>query len=842
MKRIWIEAVCLIGLLILFSGVGSLAASQGNSEPQQEGETAAEATGSQSEPEDEVQGAAAGVEPAEVDPGGDAEPDLADAVSIEAPDSVSEEAEEAVSRLPSENELEGPWVARVGELSKQILLGQASRADADALLGEVEPNLRAACNQLRQSLSEGASFATLQQQHAAMEDLYDARLLLLREIKKVNLVKIIGWGADGVRQAREELDRLQLHMRYQNTRLPEQGRTLWDNFRTSPVPFLKGLFYVVLVIMGFRLWRRWAGRALPDMRQKLINARPRTRRNLRLAKAIWYIDRLRAPLEWLLAIGLIASFLRPAFGLVDERPVFAVVKWVFIGWFGLSLVNSIAARGGAGLGKDGADLRLRSLKLIWGWIALFGLSLELADQFVGRGTIRSWVWWVVVFLGLPVLLVIIHWWRDEVIRRAEQESHLPAAIQRQVARSKNKRSYVATAVVGGYLIVRALQRRFLRLVSRFELGRRILAHVFRREVARQAEAQKQDDGSSAIPEELREQILASQRLVPKIYRSHLRQLIEVANEGGTISVVVGDRGIGKSTLLRRLGNELGDRMLCVDCPPGNFDQFLGAVSRQLGVGESTEPSLREFAQILENRGIDVLAIDNVHRLVRPAIGGMRDIDRLSELLDQLGRKISRIVTLDSAAWLFVRRARQDRLILDRVITLKPWGEKEIGDLLGGRSEVVGIEPDYEQLQLPRQLDEMVYEVERDRKRYGFYRILWDSSDGIPAVALRLWCESLRVGENGEIFVRIFSQPDIKELEELNLSARFVLRSVSQMEFATVEQIVDALRLSRRDVEVAVRFSLVQGYLEEEDGVLHITWPWYRSIRRLLARQNLLVTG
>lgn len=283
-------------------------------------------------------------------------------------------------------------------------------------------------------------------------------------------------------------------------------------------------------------------------------------------------------------------------------------------------------------------------------------------------------------------------------------------------------------------------------------------------------------------------------------------------------------------------------MLYVDCPPGNFDQFLGAVSRRLGIADSTEPNLRDFAQILEGRGIDVLAVDNVHRLVRPAIGGIGDIDRLSELLDQLGRRISRIVAIDSAAWLFVKRARENRLILDRVVTLKPWEEDEIGDLLGGRCQVTELEPDYERLDLPRQLDEMVYEVEQDRKRYGFYRILWDSSDGIPAVALRLWCESLRVDENGTVFVRLFPQRDVGELEELSLNTRFVLRSILQMEFATVEQIVGALRLSRRDVEVAVRFALVQGYLEETDGVLHITWPWYRSVTRALARQNMLVNG
>jgi hypothetical protein len=735
-----------------------------------------------------------------------------------------------------------PWVSRVEELSKEILLGRSDRKDANAMLAEVGPKLSAARDQLRTSLAEGEAFATLQRQHEEMEDLYEARDLLLTEISTVNLVNITGWGPHGVREANQELDRLQLHMRYQATRLPDQGRRLVADVRTSPIPLLKGIFFIFLIVIAFRVWRRWSSRALPVIRQNLINARPRTRRNLRLAKLVWYIDRLRSPLAWLLLFGLIASVIKPGLGIIEEKPVFAVIKWVFIGWFGLSVVNSIAARGGAGLAKDSAGLRLRTLKLIWGWIALFGLSLELAEQFAGRGTIYSWVWWVMAILGVPVVMVIIHWWHDEVIRRAEREPNLPAAIERQVLRSKGKRSYVATAVAGGYLIVRSLQRHLLGLVSRSELGRRILAHIFRREVARQAEAQSQDDGSSPIPDELRDQILDSGRLIPKVYRAHLRQLAEVAGEGGTISVVVGDRGIGKTTLLRRVGKELGDRMLYVDCPPGNFDQFLGAVSRRLGADESTEPNLRGFQEMLTARGIDVLAIDNIHRLVRPAMGGMRDIDRLSELLDQLGRRISRIVALDSPAWLFIRRARQDRLILDRVIQLKPWSESEIGDLLVDRSAESGIDPDYNRLQLPTQFDEVAYEVEQDRKRFGYYRILWDSSDGIPAVALRHWTESLRVDEDGKIFVRLFPQRDIGELEGLNLSAKFVLRSVSQMEFANIDQIIEALRISRRDVEVAVRYALVQGYLEEKNGLLHITWPWYRSVRRLLARQNMLITG
>ena len=743
---------------------------------------------------------------------------------------------------PMASEEPGSWAGRVEELSMEILLGEAERSDADALLRELEPQLKGARDRLRELLAEGAAVEELRPPHRSMEDLYDARIALLGQISTRDLVQMTSWGVEGVREAQAELDRLLLHVRYEGRRVPAQVFRLLDNVRTSPIPLLKTVLAVFLIIFAFRLWRRWASKALPAIRQSLIGARPRTRRNLRLAKAVWYLDRLRPPLEWLILLAAIGSLISSSLALIDERPGVAIIKWVFIGWFGFNLVNSIAARGGAGLGRDSSDLRQRSLKLIWTWIASFGLGLELAGQFVGRGTLYSWVWWVMLVLGLPVLLIIIHWWREEVFRRAAQETYLPASIRHRLPRSGEKGGYVPTAVVGSYLIARGIQRQLLRAVSRFEVGRRILAYAFRREVARQAEAQKQDDGSVPLPEAIEDQILAGGRLISKVYRSQVRDLVEVAGRGGATLVVVGDRGTGKSTVLRRVEGELGDRVLYLDCPPGGIDRFMQAVSEQLGIGDRSGANLQLFADLLQQRGVDVLAIDNVHRMVRPAMDGMRDVDRLSELLDQLGRGISRIFALDTASWVFVRRSRQERLIPDRVISLEPWSENEIGELLEARAEAVQIQPDYSRLQLPRQLDEAAYEVEHDRKRYGFYRILWDSSDGIPAVALRLWCESLRMGQDGKIFVRIFPQREVGELEELNLSAKFVLRSVSQMEYTDVEQIVDALRIDRKDIESAVRFALIQGYLEETDGFLHVSWPWYRSVRRLLARQNMLVTG
>jgi hypothetical protein len=413
-------------------------------------------------------------------------------------------------------------------------------------------------------------------------------------------------------------------------------------------------------------------------------------------------------------------------------------------------------------------------------------------------------------------------------------------MERLAAMTENRPRYLATALAGGYLILRFLKRRILRFFSSFEMGRRLMAVAFRREVARQAESQRGVERGQPLPRELRDRIVKSDELVRKVHRSHVRDLVELVDQGsGRTAIIVGERGAGKSTLLSRLQEKLGDKMLLLDCPIGGLEAIRAVLYEALGLeGEAVEAA--DLRRALDQHGIEMVAIDNAHRLSAPVIGGLDDLDRVAEMIGKLGREISWIVTADLAATQYVVRARGERGILDKVILLQHWTEEEIGELVAKRTAAAEVEPDFEQLVLPRQLDEMVYEVEGDRKRAGFNRILWDSSDGNPAVALRLWCESLTVDDTGKIVVQLFPQRDTSELEGLNLTARFVLRSIVQMEYADPEVIVDALRMPRADIRAAIRHSLVRGYIQEREGRLHVAWPWYRSITRMLARQNLLV--
>jgi DNA-binding MarR family transcriptional regulator len=107
------------------------------------------------------------------------------------------------------------------------------------------------------------------------------------------------------------------------------------------------------------------------------------------------------------------------------------------------------------------------------------------------------------------------------------------------------------------------------------------------------------------------------------------------------------------------------------------------------------------------------------------------------------------------------------------------------------------------------------------------------------VALRIWRDLLIVADSGQIQVRLAPQLGVADLEDLSLTSQFVLRCIAQSEYASADEIAEALNLPRGDVDAALRAALARGLIEKQDGLMRITWTWFRPITRLLTRQNLL---
>jgi hypothetical protein len=269
------------------------------------------------------------------------------------------------------------------------------------------------------------------------------------------------------------------------------------------------------------------------------------------------------------------------------------------------------------------------------------------------------------------------------------------------------------------------------------------------------------------------------------------------------------------------------------------------------VGLSRNASREQVIEALSQQTPLVFLIDDAHRLVRPAIGGLEGLDLFADFAREVSGNASWIASIGAAAWQYVSRARGDHVFFDQVLTLPSWNEQQIGQLIRDRCAVAQVEPNFDAIVIPRQFDVApvgegeARPTEAERAERGYYRILWDYSKGNPAVAMHFWRESLCVAaddEQAQVRVRLFQEPPAASLDEVGATMHFVLRGVVQLEVASPSDLVACTQLPPADVADALRFALARGWVDRVGSYgdrYRVTWHWYRAITNMLRRQHLL---
>jgi type II secretory pathway predicted ATPase ExeA len=424
--------------------------------------------------------------------------------------------------------------------------------------------------------------------------------------------------------------------------------------------------------------------------------------------------------------------------------------------------------------------------------------------------------------------------------------------------------------------------------------------MFRREVLRQASARREHetrvrpldaDAYAKLNPSASQDLDALSPSLHQIGSELIEQIVELQfAHRGTLSAVIGERGAGKTTLLERIEAALQARASTyvhtesddgaprhdeygrltirhLQCPPGGIGALQKALAASLGLERTAGTA--EVAAELARQAPLVFLIDDAHRLVRPAIGGLQGLDRLADFARAVRGDASWVLSIDAAAWQYVSRARGERVFFDEVHALPRWSEQAIAELIRSRSELAKLRPSFDEIVIPRRLDMSAEAIERptlqQRAEFGFYRILWDYAQGNPAVALHFWRESLwfrqspiEIGEGVDaentdeekpdaadtdaLVVRLFSEPRAVDLDAVGPTMHFVLRAVVQLETASVTDLVACTQLPQADVADALRYALKRSWIHGVgDGKerYRVSWHWYRAIADMLRRQHLL---
>lgn len=770
--------------------------------------------------------------PAESDPPPESTTPEPDGPDTEGAESGEDTEPETAHRAPAAED----WSERVDVLAEQIRTGASEPEEADALYHDLADALWAYQDEVYDALRNRSPDAL--KRRAILTEMYAARVQLLSWVTPELRDAMIGGGSRGMREIVREFDNAKLDFFFQTLAIPRGLRRMADSARESPLDDLWRLIQLLFGVVVFRTWRRWAKEGLGKARSRILAIQPQTNAHLHAAQLLWYLHRFRGPLEWLALLFFASAIFEP--GDLEEVStlLWVVVLWLLLTRFGLLLVDAMASRSIDGPSSQNATLRLRSLRLVATWIVFAGLGLDLSSRYVGDGAIHAWVERVFLLLLAPVLFLLLRWWRSEIIERLKEEARRSDVARRMGKRERGLVSYFNAAAGALYLFGAELLQFSIRILSGFEGGRKVVAMLLRREVER--DGKRESVSEHHISDELTLRLLTpAETAIVGPFRDGLERLEKLTktNRGATVAVLA-ERGGGMSTFLRLLKEDLGESMRIVDCPPGGYESFREALADEFDLNRTADLTT-ELRPRLDALGVRVVAVDNFHRISRPMMGGLAGIEESGKLTEGAGEDITWIVAVTRAAWPYITRARGDRAILQEVLELPAWSDSQLEELFDTRCKLAEVEPDYRRLVFPRQFDDGERTTLEERNRFGFRRVLWELSDGNPEVAIRLFCDSLRELPSGKLIVRLPQPASSGRVAAANLTTLLTLRGLVECEVATIGDLTASIRVSRSTVVNAIGYCIQEGWVEEVHDYYQITWDWYRTIKRVLVRRNLI---
>ena len=672
---------------------------------------------------------------------------------------------------------------------------------------------------------------TLRDQRAAtlegvIDTLNTERLGLLPYLSADKRGAITGFTAAGLDQAKSESRQLLMILRYHRHVAVAWVRSLRQSDGLAGVPYWRVAAVAVpwlICAFLFGWWRRRSPAFLALLEKRLASDDRSERRTQpsRSRRALAFFGGVRRPLEWLLFFAL-SIWLVPASvqALLELQLLGLIVGWTLGGALIVNVINALSSVVGKSAHGtiESDELRLRSLRLVGRVVVVFALILTISARLVGEGTIHRWVLSTCWLAALPVFLVLVRWWRETVferVARVRRASPLQAWI---LANRTGWKSFFAAMVAAVHLFTLGSYKTVRNWLTEFDLARRAHAYLFRRELARLATDERAAE-VTALGSEPFASLSPSRQgeaWIPSPADAVYDDLeARIASGRGGVVAIVGARGMGKTTLLQRLRRR-GGPVAYGDC----HGDAVGAPD------DATK----------------LVLLDEVHALIKPVLGGLVPFDHALTTARACSLTTLWVFAIDESVWPFLQRARDARPVFDEIFVLESWSDEAIGQLLLRRSAEAGLEPSFEGLleKLPPAADEIDKQEAMAAKREGYFRMVWDYVRGNPAMALEVWRNSLAVDQAGATRVRPMQSPRADRLEALPDLSLFVLRAVLQMAPASAHDVALATRLTVAQVENAFRFGQVHGYLVEEHGTVRVTWPWLRSVMRILERRHLLV--
>ncbi|MBY8317592.1 ATP-binding protein [Vibrio fluvialis] len=740
--------------------------------------------------------------------------------------------ENEVSAIP-----EPLFMSRSDQQKVNILLHQAISAQQDT----VEQFQTYLGNYRHQS--DELNWFNLQQTYLSLASLSRSKQHLLSLTDSFTHDQYTGFGPDGVKQFQVEWKQMQLNLEYLMLFQIRSFESMLGDLLISPVPFIWSICKVLLIYFVLIGWLRNSKHLIDLFWQSYLKDKQSPSL---LARVIWYISSANKAIAWLIAITLSLQVLSAIKSLQHLVYLEIFIWWIWGGAIAVSLILEFTYRSSHTSNKALIALRLSTIRRIVWTVIITGVVLQLSMRTLGKGTIYTWILTTMYLWFLLMIISVLSLWRERIFAVVEKTPDKPLWVMWAMGKKNTLLLRIpATLVAMVWLTINGIERRLIAALSNYTFFSQALAYLFRIEAAKQTTNIAADQNYVRVRgDETFEYILPGSfdSVLVDYASEEMKQLSRyLLTDSPAICVVTGERGVGTTTLLYKILNKVKNaEPLYLSCPYSGYNELLSLLALSLGLDEdATEVQI--LAYLRKSEQTYLIAVDNAQRLVKPMVGGLSSLMRLTNLLRRSKKNHRVVMALEKSSWRFVDRARGERLLFDWVTVLPRWSEKQLAELLDSR-----INPDVEHpvsfdgLVVPKQWGQEESSDE-ERAKQGFYRILWHYSDGNPTVALRFFRRSLnRNKETQQVVVRLFHTPESQELEKMPKPMLAVLRSIVQLEIASPEELSECTQLTVPEVIGIMRYFESRGYIEWAEDKTRVSDHWYRTITNVLDRQHLLV--
>ena len=678
----------------------------------------------------------------------------------------------------------------------------------------------------------------------AMIAMNRARLQLIDAVSPTMRTRVTGFNANGLAQVQRELNQIGLTVRYNMLRGIFEARSGHVLLAGSGASALLLGLELLLVAAVFRVWRRSGGAMLASIENQCREQRQQTLATSFMAFAAGLARKLAPPLDWLVLLLLLDWLFPVVLGQGVVRFGWLILVWLAAAATMVLFIDALAQ--GGSRDDPRAVLRRRSLRLVIGLVLAVGLTLSLTIAAVGHGAIFNWVLTLCWLLLVPLVIILAGWWRDRIDTLALIGAPGSTVLAWSVRNSEGVAGRIGHIAAGTALLLQGGQSVLARRINQLALIREIAGQRARSKASARVRDDEASGRFSAIT------LHEADRLSPHGRPQGAQGTFAVPGfDGqpllaGRLVAVVGERGLGKTTAIETLLADLSPpRQLVLRTGTQGFAGLVTAIADELHCA----PSADAIAVALQTTEY-AIAVDDVQRLVVPAIGGLDDFDRLVALARasgarggaDAGGRTSWLFAIGGPAWSYLARARADRTIFDDVLHLKRWQMTEIRALVERRTEQAGMAPLFN-LDI-HNAGTMLFDGDippEERVRRQYFDELTRHAAGNPAVALEFWRRSLfHDCDAGTVAVRTCRMPAADALLVMPRASLFVLRAVLQMEIATLPNIALSTDLPMVVIRDSLRVLTQLGVIGEAGDGFRLTLFWFQDVRRLLQRQNLVV--